>query len=76
MKKEIQPNRIQIIKMALAIRDAYFEFDQEDWCKWTDHRVSCGKCKGCIQYSNLFKVYKIAENFLPKRLLGYKIKGG
>lgn len=65
-----KPTRIQLIKMALAIRDAYFEFDQEDWCEYadTDKRCPCGKCEGCIAYHTLFKAYKIAEKFLPKEL--------
>ena len=66
MGKKLQPTRIQIIKMSLAIRDAYFEFDQEDWCEMAEGS-RCGKCKGCIMYKNLFTVYKIAEKFLPKK---------
>lgn len=65
MKKELHPTRIQIIKMALAICDAYFEFDQEDWCEMAEG-TGCGKCNGCIMYHNLFTVYRIAEKFLPK----------
>lgn len=60
-----KPNRMQVIKMALAIRDAYFEFDQEDWCE-QEEGMACRKCKGCIHYTNLFTIYKIAEKFLPK----------
>ena len=65
--KTKQPTRIQIVKMAMAIRDAYFLFDIEDYCDYADDRLCGRKCNGCICYKNLVTTYKFSKKFLPKK---------
>jgi len=65
MGKITQPTRLQVIKMALAIKDAYLAFDKEDFCYEGFKR--CNKCIGCIQYENIKTSYIISKKFLPKK---------
>lgn len=63
------PTRHEIIYMALAVRDAYNLFDQEDWCLYPEelfNKNGICNCGGCIQYENLIRAYKIAKKYLPK----------
>ena len=62
------PTRSEIRDMSLAVRDAYLNFDQEDYCNKNNGKDTyfCNDCFGCIQYKKLVKAYKIAKKYLPK----------
>ena len=46
-KPPTSPTRRDIICLCLAVKDAYLNTDQEDWCDKGFNR--CGKCPGCTR---------------------------